>query len=306
MSGNNLNGVVNIFKEPGYTSHDVVAILRKVLKTKKIGHAGTLDPNVSGVLPICVGKATKISSHLMEYGKTYIAEIAFGVETDTEDIWGNITKTTLEEVDFQKFEKVIKEINGTEIDQVPPMYSAVKINGKKLYELARKGKTIERNSRKVKIYSLNILKTLKNKAIIEVSCSKGTYIRTLIKDICIKSGTIGVMSSLIRTDSGGLQINDSLTIEQIKCLTEKNIYDFLKPIDECLIDFDRYTVPEKYFKKLINGVKLKIQDEIVSEKILVYCKNEFIGIGKTIFIDNEKFLKLTNMFWSTDEDNRCK
>ncbi|WP_099203190.1 tRNA pseudouridine(55) synthase TruB [Miniphocaeibacter massiliensis] len=303
MSGNDFNGVINVFKEPGYTSHDVVAILRKVLKTKKIGHAGTLDPNVSGVLPICIGKATKISQYLMEYGKTYIAEITFGIETDTEDIWGNIIKTSDIEVNIESFKKSITKFNGKTINQVPPMYSAVKVNGKKLYELARKGEIIERKPRKANIYKLKILKILNNKVIIKVTCSKGTYIRTLIKDICEKSGTIGTMSSLIRVNSGGLDINDSLTIQQIKDLIDKKIYDFIKPIDKSLQKINKYILPEKYFKKVINGVKIKINDDISNETVLVYCKDEFIGIGEFVLLDDIKFLKITNMFWNSNENN---
>ena len=303
MNGINISGVINVFKEPGYTSHDVVAILRKVLKTKKIGHAGTLDPNVSGVLPICVGKATKISQYLMDYGKTYIAEITFGVETDTEDIWGNIVKTTDEKVDLDKFKKSIEKFNGKTIEQIPPMYSAVKINGKKLYELAREGKTIDRKARKATIHSLGVLRTFNDKVIIKVVCSKGTYIRTLIKDICIESGTIGTMSSLIRTSAGGLDVNESLTIEQIKELINKKYYEFIKPIDESLMNFHKYTLPDEFFKKITNGVKVKIEEDNLDENILIYCKNEFIGIGEVVVVEKEKFLKITTMFWNLNEDN---
>ncbi|QQK07628.1 tRNA pseudouridine(55) synthase TruB [Miniphocaeibacter halophilus] len=304
LTGNNIDGVLNIFKEPGYTSHDVVAILRKILKTKKIGHAGTLDPNVSGVLPICIGKATKISQYLMDFGKTYVAEITFGIETDTEDIWGNITKTDNMPVNFETFEKVLSKYNNIEIKQIPPMYSAIKVNGKRLYELAYKGITIDRKERNAKIYKTKILRKYKNKVILEVSCSKGTYIRTLIKDICIESGTIGTMSNLLRIESGGLNISNSLTLDQIKYFVYNGNYDYIISIENALHTYEKFNLSDKYFKKIINGVKIDVGDFYTDKLLLIYCSNEFIGLGSINRISGSNYLKMKNMFYrGTNENN---
>ncbi|HHX71018.1 MAG: tRNA pseudouridine(55) synthase TruB [Miniphocaeibacter sp.] len=303
LTGNNIDGVINIFKEPGYTSHDIVAILRKVLKTKKVGHAGTLDPNVSGVLPICIGKGTKISQYLMNFGKTYVGEITFGIETDTEDIWGNITRTNNEPADFKVFEKNLLKYNNAEIKQIPPMYSAVKVNGKRLYELAHKGLSIERKERLAKIYETKILRKYNNKIVLEISCSKGTYIRTFIKDICIESGTIGTMSNLIRTQAGGLSIVNALTIDQVKELANCNINDFIIPIDKALNSFEKFNLPSKYFKRIINGVKINVGDFYTDNLLLIYCSNEFIGLGIIKNIEGNNYLKIQNMFYRGIHEN---
>ena len=297
LNGYSTDGVINIFKESNYTSHDVVAILRKILKNKKIGHAGTLDPNATGVLPICINKGTKISSYLMDHKKIYFAEITFGIQTDTEDIWGNIIDMDNRNFDYKVFSNVVDKYKNREIKQIPPMYSALKVNGKKLYELARKGITIDRKERIVNIYDIEILRYFNNKIILKVECSKGTYIRTLIKDLCADAGLIGTMSNLIRMESGGLSIKQSFTLEQIQYLVENNIDDFIIPIDKTLDHFEKIFIPEIYFKKLINGVKIEIEEFGLEENVLVYCKNIFIGIGEIIEKDYKKILRMKNMFY---------
>ena len=178
-----INGIVNIYKEKGYTSHDVVAVLRKVVGQKKIGHTGTLDPDATGVLPVCLGRATKVCELLTDHDKTYEALLLLGKTTDTQDISGEV----LEERDpgdltEEEVRSCIESFIG-EYDQIPPMYSALKVNGKKLYELAREGKTVERKSRKVQIHGIRILEMNLPHVRMEVDCSKGTYIRTLCHDI---------------------------------------------------------------------------------------------------------------------------
>lgn len=296
MNGKNLNGVLNIYKEPGYTSHDVVAILRKVLKTKKIGHAGTLDPNVSGVLPICVGKATKISSHLMEMGKTYYGEMTFGIKTDTLDIWGNVLEINDYIPKKEQIENQIISLANKEIEQIPPMYSAIKVNGKKLYELAREGKEVKRKPRKVKLYETEFIDFYDNKALFNVSCSKGTYIRTLIEDIGSSIGAISTMSYLIRTEAGGMNIKDSITIDQLKLLVENNI-DSLCPIEEALYKYPIINIEEEYFDLIKNGAKIKSLLKSDNDLIYrIYCKDIFIGLGKVLENKDYNYVKMVNVF----------
>ena len=197
-----INGIVNIYKEKGYTSHDVVAVLRKVVGQKKIGHTGTLDPDATGVLPVCLGRATKVCELLTDHDKTYEALLLLGKTTDTQDISGEV----LEERDpgdltEEEVRSCIESFIG-EYDQIPPMYSALKVNGKKLYELAREGKTVERKSRKVQIHGIRILEMNFPHVRMEVDCSKGTYIRTLCHDIGEKLQVGGCMEELERTKVG--------------------------------------------------------------------------------------------------------
>jgi tRNA pseudouridine55 synthase len=213
------DGVIAIWKPAGWTSHDVVAKARGLLRVRRIGHTGTLDPAVTGVLPLCIGRATRFVEYLQELPKTYEATLRFGVATDTEDLSGNITEQ--KDASFLT-EAMIKEAALSfigDIDQIPPMVSAVKINGKRLYELARQGITVDRPSRRVSIYDLVIRKvagtTAEPELTFSVKCSKGTYIRTLCVDIGRKLGVPAVMSELIRTESAGLLKEHCVTLEQI-------------------------------------------------------------------------------------------
>ena len=194
-----VNGILNVYKEKGYTSHDVVAKLRGIVGQKKIGHTGTLDPDAEGVLPVCLGRATKVCDMLTEKDKTYEAVLLLGKETDTQDISGTVLRVgETEGLTQEQVKDCVMSFVG-EYDQIPPMYSALKVNGKKLYELAREGKTIERKSRKVEIKEIRILEMALPRVRMEVSCSKGTYIRTLCHDIGEKLCCFGCMESLLRT-----------------------------------------------------------------------------------------------------------
>ena len=213
-----INGIVNIYKEKGYTSHDVVAVLRKVVGQKKIGHTGTLDPDATGVLPVCLGRATKVCELLTDHDKTYEALLLLGKTTDTQDISGEV----LEERDpgdltEEEVRSCIESFIG-EYDQVPPMYSALKVNGKKLYELAREGKIVERAARRVQIFDIEILSIALPRVTMKVHCSKGTYIRTLCHDIGQKLGCGACMEKLTRTKVSRFEIKDSLTLAQIEVL----------------------------------------------------------------------------------------
>lgn len=257
MSGNSINGVINVYKEKGYTSHDVVARLRGILKIKKIGHTGTLDPDAEGVLPVCIGNATKLCDFLTEKDKEYIAQLILGKQTDTQDISGVVMNESkkYQDISFDEIERAILSFTG-EYNQIPPMYSAVKVNGKKLYELARKGIEVERKSRKVCIHKILIEDVNLPVIRIRVCCSKGTYIRTLCNDIGMKLGTFGCMGELLRTKTGKFTLEDSVRLDQIQKLAEAKTLSesgILIKTDEILSDYKRLTVKEKYEKMLWNG-----------------------------------------------------
>ncbi|MDU5368397.1 tRNA pseudouridine(55) synthase TruB [Finegoldia magna] len=280
--------VINVFKEKGYTSQDVVSICKGILKTKKIGHAGTLDPDATGVLLLGVGKGTKITEYLMEYGKTYIFEMVFGTSTDTLDLSGNVTGFSDKTYDKEKLKQILDDLNGKTIEQVPPMYSAVKVNGKKLYEYARENKEIKRKSRKITIYNIEPLHLLENSCIIKVRCSKGTYIRVLIEDIAKKLDRLAYMKSLIRVNSGGFDIKDSIKIESLrKC----NIDDVSFSVYESLTEMKSIKLDDNLYKKITNGVKVNINHKNI-DNIKVVCKNKFIGIGSI----EDNILKMNKVF----------
>ena len=212
-----INGILNVYKEKGFTSHDVVAKLRGILKQKKIGHTGTLDPDAEGVLPVCLGNATKLCDMLADKSKTYETVLQLGVETDTQDMSGTILEENPVECTMEEIQRVVMEFVG-EYAQIPPMYSAKKISGKKLYELAREGKVVERKPSMVQIHSIDILDIdMENARIsMRVDCSKGTYIRTLCHDIGQKLGCKGAMQSLLRTRVSNFYLKDSLRLSEIE------------------------------------------------------------------------------------------
>ena len=232
-----MNGIINLKKEAGMTSHDAVFKLRKILGTKKIGHGGTLDPDVVGVLPIAVGKATRMVEFMQDEGKVYEGEITLGYSTTTEDASGEIVERTPVEapLDAAEVDHMIAQMVG-EIEQVPPMYSAVKVNGRKLYEYARAGQEVERPERQVTIYSFERTSPIcyEDKLAhftFRVKCSKGTYIRTLSVDLGEKLGYAAHMSHLMRTSAAGLMLEDSLTLEEIAEKVEAGQLDFLHPLE---------------------------------------------------------------------------
>ena len=226
-----VNGILNVYKEKGYTSHDVVAKLRGIVGQKKIGHTGTLDPDAEGVLPVCLGRATKVCDMLTEKDKTYEAVLLLGKETDTQDISGTVLRVgETEGLTQEQVKDCVMSFVG-EYDQIPPMYSALKVNGKKLYELAREGKTIERKSRKVEIKEIRILEMALPRVRMEVSCSKGTYIRTLCHDIGEKLGCFGCMESLLRTKVSRFEIESSLKLSEIqKKREEGKLSEIITPL----------------------------------------------------------------------------
>lgn len=290
-----MNGVINLIKPRGMTSHDLVNISRKILKTKKIGHTGTLDPNASGVLPICVGKATRIAEYLLELDKEYIAELTLGIRTDTQDMDGKLVSSSTIDVSEDDIIRVMSKYKGS-LKQLPPMYSSLKHNGRKLYEYAREGKTIEREKRDIIIYDQNIIKIEENKEILfYIKCSKGTYIRTICDDIGMDLGTYGYMSYLLRISAGNFKIENSYSVDYLKTLDTDEIKKIIIPMDVALQDLGEYFVDDELYSKLINGVRLPANQEFqneVNKPLRIYCKNIFIGIGKIILEDENYYLKM--------------
>ena len=299
-----INGVLNIYKEKGYTSHDVVAKLRRIVGQKKIGHTGTLDPDAVGVLPVCLGKATKLCDMLTDKNKTYETVMLLGRVTDTQDISGEVLKTSeTSHLTEEIVENAIMSFVGDYM-QVPPMYSALKVNGKKLYELAREGIEIERKARPVSILDIQIIEINLPRVRMEVSCSKGTYIRTLCHDIGNKLECGACMEELTRTKVSRFDIKDSLTLEQIASIKEEGRLDeVLVPIDEMFSDYEAVTLKEEFIPLVYNGnvffpKHLESYVELTDgKKVRVYDgEGNFIAIYK--FIKEKYLFKIEKMFYA--------
>jgi tRNA pseudouridine55 synthase len=275
-----MDGVININKPVGITSFDVVRSVMKICGTKKVGHTGTLDPLASGVLPICIGRATKIVDYIMEETKVYQAELMLGIKTDTYDREGKILSQKTVVVSEEAILQVVNSFLG-EIYQEPPMFSALKVNGKRLYELARQGITIDRNMRKVNIYNLEILAISLPVVTFRVTCSKGTYIRSLCNDIGEKLGLGGTMWSLNRVQTGVFSLDNAVDLSSIN---KDNIAQYIIPIEDALEKYDKLSFNSKVEKLLLNGVKINneyLLKGIDQNKIYrVYLNEEkFIGLG---------------------------
>lgn len=250
-----INGIINVYKEAGFTSHDVVAKLRGILRQKKIGHTGTLDPDATGVLPVCLGKATKLCDMLTDKDKTYEAVMLLGTTTDTQDTSGTILTEQEVRVSEEEIREAVMSFVG-DYDQVPPMYSALKVNGKKLYELAREGKEVERKARPVKILAIDIknIDMDLHEVTMSVSCSKGTYIRTLCYDIGEKLGCGACMKHLVRTKVSRFEIGKSVTLSEIEQIRDEGrLDDYLIPIDEMFAEQDAIYMREDASKFIYNG-----------------------------------------------------
>ena len=258
-----MNGIINIYKEAGYTSFDVVAKLRGILHEKKIGHTGTLDPDATGVLPVCVGKATKVCALLTDKDKVYEAVLQLGLTTDTQDATGKILQDRSELLDTLTEARVREVIKGFvgDYEQVPPMYSALKVGGKKLCDLAREGIEVERKARLVHIYDIEIVQIQIPFVTMRVHCSKGTYIRTLCDDIGELLGVGGLMKSLVRTRVSCFDIDQALTLAQVEERRDKGTLDeILLPVDGVFVEYPSLCVAEEAQKKLQNGNRLTVSD----------------------------------------------
>lgn len=298
-----IHGIINIHKEKGYTSHDVVAKLRGIVGQKKIGHTGTLDPDATGVLPVCFGKATKLCDMLTDKDKTYETVMLLGKTTDTQDITGTILKE-------ESFEHLSEELVREKIisfvgdyQQVPPMYSALKVNGKKLYELAREGIEIERKARPVSILAIDILELELPRVKMRVSCSKGTYIRTLCHDIGVSLGCGACMEELVRTKVSRFTLQDSLTLSEVQEKRMKGqLSDILIPIDRMFDAYEAVTLKAEFASLVYNGnifLPMHLNESITltdGKKVRVYDeKNQFIAIYQ--YIEESNLFKIEKMFF---------
>lgn len=297
-NASNISGVVNVLKPPGMSSHNVVSALRKLFDQKKVGHTGTLDPGAAGVLPICIGKATRLSEYLIEKEKTYYAHIIFGRSTDTYDSFGETTDSSDKIVNIEYLKKVILDFSG-DIEQAVPAYSAKKVEGQKLYDLARKGNAINNITKNVTVYSLDILDELKpNAFLLKISCSKGTYIRSICHEIGLNLRVPSHMGVLIRTKSGNFKIENAVTIDELKKMKEKGtLTTAVTSMEDVLYDYPSIHVNDIYKSYVVNGRKISIENAKIDEDYLgknvyrCFCENRFYGIASI----NDGFIKLVKL-----------
>jgi tRNA pseudouridine 55 synthase len=299
-----VNGILSVYKEKGYTSHDVVAKLRGIVGQRKIGHTGTLDPDAEGVLPVCLGKATKLCDLLTDKSKEYETVLLLGIETDTQDITGEVLNR-VETTELIETAKLNAEMVQTCIEgflgnysQIPPMYSALKVNGKKLYELAREGKSIERKPREVQVYGIEIIEMKLPRVRMRVRCSKGTYIRTLCHDIGQRLHCGGCMEELMRTRVGTFTLNDALTLTEIEQYKSKNqIEEITTPVDAMFETYQRVNVSGEKMRRVYNGNTFEQPDMhcIDEELVRVYDEQgEFVALYK--YLEEKQTFKAYKMF----------
>ena len=289
-----INGIINVYKEEGYTSFDVVAKLRGITKIRKIGHTGTLDPDATGVLPVCIGSATKLVDMLTDKTKEYVADMKLGITTDTQDISGQVIDKKEVNITIDEFRDAILSFIGAS-KQIPPMYSALKVDGKKLCDMARAGITVERKPRDININDIEILDIDRTSAKVRVSCSKGTYIRTLCNDIGERLGCGAVMTGLVRTRSGSFTIDKAYRLDQIEELAKKGeLESIVTRVDEVFSDYARVTVSAETEKRVLNGNQIRLDSK--EEFLRVYLENgQFAAVylfdsAKGCFVPFKMFL----------------
>ncbi|MDX8046983.1 tRNA pseudouridine(55) synthase TruB [Gracilibacillus sp. S3-1-1] len=297
-----MDGVLPLWKNKGMTSHDCVFKVRKLLRTKKVGHTGTLDPEVEGVLPICVGEATKVVPYLTDTTKTYRATVTLGFSTDTEDQTGAVTERQHVEsvIEEDVIEDVLQRFHG-EVTQQVPLYSAVKVRGKKLYEYARANEPVERPFRQILIHNIRFFATTYDKVEktqsieFEVTCSKGTYVRTLCVDIGKQLGYPSHMSHLVRTATGHLSEEDTITLEQIADLQDDGEVVPLLPINKVLVHLDELKVDEPTMQKVMNGQKLPLPNPIpTTAYFTITFEDKIVAIYQ--IHDNKQEIKPARVF----------
>ena len=275
-----MDGIIVINKPKGYTSHDIVSKVRKILNCKKVGHTGTLDPNATGVLPILIGKGTLLSNYLINHDKIYEATIFLGKRTTTLDIEGEVIEekeVPKDALNNEKVDKILQSFKGKQM-QMPPMYSAIKVNGKKLYEYARKGQEVTVKPRQIEVYDINLKQIKENKITFICYVSKGTYIRSLCDDIAKKLGTVGYMSSLNRLKVGNFTIDDAISMEDLEKNKENIIKKFIT-IEQFFNEKKEIILDDKKMQLFLNGVKLSY--ELSDETYRIYDKDKkFVGIGE--------------------------
>ncbi len=307
------NGILPVNKPQGFTSFDVVAKLRGILKTRKIGHAGTLDPMAEGVLPVFLGRATKACDLLPDQDKTYTAGFRLGVVSDTQDAWGDVTETSEAQfVTKRQAEAALKAFEGPQT-QLPPMYSAVKVGGKRLYDLARQGIEVERQPRKIIVYSIRLLSFFEQEqqGSIEISCSKGTYIRTICHDLGRALGCGAVMTSLTRTRAAGFSLKDCFTLEQIQQLAEQNqVQSHIFPIGRAFGTLPSVRLTHRQSCQFLNGVQLPWQELSAPDfdqtsgplQVLEQETGAFLGIAEKTIKEEKRMLRMKKLFTLTLPD----
>lgn len=285
-----MNGVIVVNKPREFTSFDVVAVMRGCFKTKKVGHSGTLDPMATGVLPVFIGGATKAVSVLPESGKSYRAGFRLGITSDTLDIWGSCSEQKNADISSEMLLNVLERFKG-DIEQVPPMYSALKVNGQKLCDLARKGIEVERKPRPVTVSRLDLIGFDGRDGIIDVDCSSGTYIRSLIDDIGAALGTGAVMTSLVRTCACGFLLSESYPLEELKTRSLDELERLLKPIESVFAEYPEIRLDSAQERLYLNGVRLdaKRLHGSFGDGLYRVCGGEFFGIAK---IENEELVSV--------------
>lgn len=269
-------GIINVLKPCGMTSHDVIGFLRRVLNTKKIGHSGTLDPDAAGVLPVFVGTATRLLEYAADDRKSYRAEITFGVKTNTGDDSGEvIERSELPVCSAEEFAEILRGFTGAQ-KQLPPMYSALKLNGQPLYKLARKGISVERQERDIFIHRLQLIEFTPQKAVVDVECSKGTYIRSLLEDICAKMGVCGTMSFLLRTSAGGFNIANAVTLQEL----EADWHPHLLPEETAVMHLPELVLTDRQAWRITQGVITSMAEAADGLYRLKGRGGVFFGVGK--------------------------
>ena len=276
-----MDGIFNINKSTGMTSHDVVAKIRRLLKQKRVGHAGTLDPAAGGVLPICVGQATRVAEYLSESGKAYQADVVFGVATDTYDTEGAVTATgSTADLALASIEETLEHFLGPQM-QVPPRYSAIKIHGQPAYKRARAGEEITLEPRPIVIYSLEVIDWIPPRLTLAIECSKGTYIRSLAHDLGMQLGCYAYLDALVRTRSGPFTLSESITLEQLGGAIEtKTVQHYLYPLDKALEQYPAITLDAETFEKVKHGNTFSSSREYTPGLARVYdSKGHFLAIA---------------------------
>ncbi len=301
------SGVLCLYKEKGFTSHDAVARIRRLYGTKKVGHTGTLDPQATGVLPILIGSAVKACDLIPEHSKIYRATLRFGLSTDTQDIWGKVLKTSDERPKREALEEGVRHFLG-EGEQVPPMVSAVKIGGKKLYEYARQGIEIDRPARPIFVHSFSVTDFSGEEACLTAHVSKGTYIRTLLTDLCEYLGCLGTMSALERVQSGMFSLDRAVTLSDLEEMSPEEREGVLCPVEDVFSSLPVYRLPAFFDRLIENGLrvntnKLGLADAPCGARFRLYQDGVFVGIGEIASEEGETVLFRKKAFPSDGEEN---
>lgn len=280
-----MTGIIPVYKEENATSFKAVATVRRITGEKKCGHAGTLDPMATGVLPVALGKATRFIELLPDHTKSYRAVFKTGIITDTLDIWGNVLKETGKTASFDEISAVLPNFKG-KIEQLPPMYSALKKDGVRLYELARKGETVEREKRSCEIFSIELFETGENEFSLDVTCSKGTYIRALINDIGEALNTGAVMTALVRTSACNIPLSVCKTTDELEKMKENGtLINALIPVESVMSEYPFVTVSPLQGKRFLNGGELfkeRFNTKNITGLTRVYCDGKFLGMGELL------------------------